>query len=126
MSPYSKSQLKIVRTILALVVWASLIPFVHATPLAVAFYGAVLALAMGIFTLVRRVILRPRREDADLAGHHRRVHITNVISTALYAASVPLAFVSVWIAFAIFILSPVLYFLADRMLGRPSDPLATK
>ncbi len=119
MGPYGKSQLRIVRTILAIAVWASLIPFVHATPLAVAFYGAVLALAMGIFTLVRRVIARPRRDDAELTGHHRRVQITNVISTVLYAASVPLAFVSVWIAFAIFILIPVLYFLADGMVRQP-------
>jgi hypothetical protein len=48
MSPYSKFQLNIILTILAIAVWAFLIPFVHATSLGVAFYGAVLALAMGI------------------------------------------------------------------------------
>ena len=118
MGPYSKSQLKIIRTILTVVVWISLIPLVHATPLAVAFYGAVLALAMGSFTLLRHVIARQHGDTPDPTGHHRHIQITNTVAAALFAVSVPLAFASVWIAFAIFIVVPVLYFLPDRNLGR--------
>lgn len=121
---YTRTQLTIVRTILAIAVWISLVPFVHATPLAVSFYGGVLALAMGSFTLLRHVIARHRRDDEERSEHHRRVQLTNLVLTALYAAAVPLAFVSVWIAFAIFIVMPVLYFLPDRMLNKPSSSVA--
>ena len=92
MSPYTKSQLTIIRMILAIAVWISLIPFVYAPPLAVAFYGAVLALAMGSFTLLRHVIARRHRDVADITGHHRHIQMTNLVAAALFAASAPLAF----------------------------------
>ena len=115
MATYSRSKLRIVRTGLAIAVWTSLVPLAHATPLAVSFYGAVLALAMGLFTVVRHVIARYRHE-ADPTGHHHRVQLTILVATALYAVSVPIAFVSVWVALGIFIIIPVLPFLADQVV----------
>lgn len=124
MAPYSKSPLRVIRTILAIVVWISVVPVVHATPLAVTFYGGVAALAMGSFTLVHRVLAR-RRDGGQLTAHHRRIQIANLVSTILYAASVPLAFVSVWIALAIFMAIPILYFVADWGLEKRSSSVAT-
>ena len=114
MASYSRSQLIVVRSLLAVVVWISLVPLAHATSLAVAFYGAVLAVAMGVFSVIRYLLARYRHE-ADPTGHHRRVQLTVVIATALYAVSVPVAFVSVWAAFLIFVVIPVIPFWADRV-----------
>ena len=106
-----------------LLFWMSLIPFVtaymgenHAAPLPVALYGGVLTLSAASFTLLRVVLVRHDRSDPELAEHHQAVLRKNVFSTALYASSVPFAFVSVPLAFAIFVLIPVLYFLPERKL----------
>jgi uncharacterized membrane protein len=111
-----------------LLFWMSLIPFATAylgenpvLPLAVALYGAVLAFCSGSFALLRRVIARQQGHDAVFAGHHRRMLFKNLFAASLYAAAVPLAFLSVWAAFAIFIIIPAVYFFPDRKLEKRSD-----
>ena len=106
-----------------LLFWMSLIPFVtgymgenHAAPLPVALYGGVLTLAATSFTLLRFVLIDHEASDPELRAHHEAVLRKNLFSTALYASSVPIAFVSVNLSFAVFLLIPVLYFLPERKL----------
>jgi uncharacterized membrane protein len=106
-----------------LLFWLSLIPLATAylgqsgaAPNAVAAYGAVLALSTGSFTLLQHLIMQQHEHKGDLALHAHRVKLKNIIGVSLYTASVPLAFVSVYASFAIFILIPLAYFLPDRKL----------
>ena len=110
-----------------LLFWMSLIPFAtaymgetHGTPLVVAVYGGVLALASMAFTLMRGVIAGQHRDDADSITHHRRVQLKNLLSAGIYAGSVPMAFLSVRVSLAIFCLVPALYFLPERTFEKYS------
>ena len=107
-----------------LLFWMSLIPFVtaylgqnHTAPVPVAAYGAVLTLAAFSFTLLRRVVNRHHIHNAELDAHNRRALRKSTISTLVYAASVPAAFVSVYWSFAIFALIPMMYFLPEQQLA---------
>jgi uncharacterized membrane protein len=111
-----------------LLFWMSLVPFVTAymgnnphDARTVALYGVVLALCSLSFFLLRSVIIQHHRDDAELAGYHRRVRFKNLNSILLYAASAPLAFVDVRIAFFIFVLVALSYFLPERKLAEPEN-----
>ena len=106
-----------------LLFWMSLIPFVtaylgqtHGAPLAVATYGAVLTLAAIGFTLLRYATTVGHRSSANIEEQNRRALRKSVFSNLLYAASVPLAFVSVRVSFFIFLLIPAAYFLPERKI----------
>ncbi|HEV2176346.1 MAG TPA: TMEM175 family protein [Terriglobia bacterium] len=107
-----------------LLFWMSLIPFVTrylgANPkasFAVAIYGAVLAMCAASFTLLRHAVNQHHRDDPTLADYNQRMLRKSVVSTTLYAASAPLAYVSVYLSFLIFVLIPALYFLPERKLA---------
>ena len=106
-----------------LLFWMSLIPFVtaylgqtHGAPLAVATYGAVLTLAGVGFTLLRHAITVGHHSSANIAEQNRWALRKSMFSSLLYAASVPLAFVSVRVSFFIFLLIPAAYFLPERKI----------
>ena len=92
--------------------WLSLIPFVtgwmgenHFAALPVALYGAVLLMAgLAYFALARALAL-----GKDTKGK---------ASVAIYAAAVPLSFVNPWIAFAMYIVVAILWFIPDRRIER--------
>ncbi len=95
----------------------SLIPlptaFLAAHPLlpqAVMFYGFILFLNALGFYLLRRYV----EVNAKLLPYNAMVQKSNLMSTLLYLSSIPLAFVSVYLSFLIFIGIPVWYFLPDR------------
>jgi uncharacterized membrane protein len=79
-------------------------------PQAVMFYGFVLSLNAFGFYLMRRYV----EVDAKLLPYNPIVQKSNIVSTALYLLSIPLAFVSVYLSFLIFIGIPIWYFLPDR------------
>ena len=106
-----------------LLFWMSLIPFVtaylgqtHGAPLAVATYGAVLTLAAIGFTLLRYVMTVGHPSSANIEEQNRRAIRKSMLSNLLYAASVPLAFISVRVSFFIFLLIPAAYFLPERKI----------
>jgi uncharacterized membrane protein len=106
-----------------LLFWLSLIPLATAylgqsgaAPVAVAAYGAVLALSTASFTYLQHLIMQQHEHKGDLAQHGRHVKLKSLVGVSLYSASVPLAFVSVYASFAIFILIPLAYFFPDRKL----------
>lgn len=77
---------------------------------AAAFYGTVMFLNAFAFFLLRRYV----EVHAKLIPYNSMIQKSNLISTGLYFASIPLAFVSVYISYIIFIGIPIWYFLPDR------------
>lgn len=80
-------------------------------PQAVMFYGLVLSLNSLGFALLRWHI----EVKAKLLPYNRFVQRSNAISLMLYISSIPLAFVSIYLSFAIFIGIPIWYFLPDKL-----------
>ena len=74
------------------------------------FYGFVMFLNALAFLLMRRYV----EVDAKLIPYNKMVHKSNLISTSLYLLSIPLALVSIYFSFIIFIGIPVWYFLPDK------------
>ena len=106
-----------------LLFWMSLIPFatayigeVHKDPIAVALYGAILSVCVISFTVLRQIISKQHLDNAELTEQNRRIFRKNMISNFLYVLSVPLAFVSIYLSFIIFVLIPILYFLPEKKL----------
>ena len=107
-----------------LLFWMSLVPFVtaymgnnHNDPRAVALYGAVLFFCGLAFSILRSAIASHHRENADMVLYHQRTQLKNLFSVALYAASVPLAFVDVRASFFIYAFVALSYFLPERKLA---------
>ena len=105
-----------------LLFWMSLIPFATAwmgvhpdASLPVAVYGLDLTLCSIAFWLLRWELLR-QTKDTDMYGYHHRVQLKNSLSLLGYAASVGLAFFSIQISYAIFVIIPMAYFLPERKL----------
>ena len=104
-----------------LLFWMSLIPFVtgymgenHTAPLAVAMYGGLLALASAAFGLLRLTVARQHAHDESLTGYHGRAHRKNITTFVLYVAAVPLAYASIWLSYAIFLMIPLAYFVPEH------------
>lgn len=109
-----------------LLFWLSLVPFAtaymgenHLAPLPVALYGFVMACSGISFDLLRRGIARHER-DPEMTTVHRRSNRRNAFTASLYLLSAPLAYVSVWLSIAVFVLVPVLYFRPGRTIERLS------
>ena len=109
---------------LYLLFWMSLVPFVtdfmgknYREPMAVAFYGLDLFLCATGFYLLRTELVRQSRHDSAMTEYHQRIQRKNALSGALYLLSVPLAYVSIYASFFIFVLIPVMYFLPEKTLG---------
>jgi uncharacterized membrane protein len=107
-----------------LLLWMSVIPVATSIlsdnptlPLAVAVYGFVLAGNAAAFLLVRWFIFDDTRHDADASQMHTEFLRRDIVVIALYVSSIPLAFASVYVSLAIFVLMPVVFFLPD-LLGR--------
>jgi uncharacterized membrane protein len=107
-----------------LLFWMSLVPFVtdylgknYREPLAVALYGLDLVLCSSAFYLLRTVLIKQYSDNSGLAEYHAGIQRKNAFSAALYLTSVPLAYVSVYASFFIFVLIPATYFVPEKKLG---------
>src|SRR5581483_619253 len=105
-----------------LLFWMSLVPLVTNflgqypfKPLAVALYGAILAACVLALLLLRLHIQNVTKTHAVVEAHHARALQKNVIGVALYAASVPLAYLSVYISMLIFTVVPAMFFLPEAL-----------
>jgi uncharacterized membrane protein len=114
-----------------LLFWMSLIPFVTryiglnpSSPFAVALYGAVLTLSAMAFTWLRHAVNQHHLDNIELSAYNRTMLRKSAFSTALYAVSVPLAYNSVYVAYGIFVVIPILYFLPERKLAKPSEEVS--
>jgi uncharacterized membrane protein len=109
---------------LHLLFWLSLVPFTtgwmgenHFAPAPTALYGAVLLMAAVAYFILQKAILRAEGVDSVLAaalGPDRKGRISPVI----YAAAIPLAFASPWIACALYALVAAIWIIPDRRIER--------
>jgi uncharacterized membrane protein len=107
---------------LFLLFWMSFVPFVteflgrdFREPLAVALYGVVLFMCTIGFYVLRIELLHQSRDDSTLLEHHKSVQRRNTLAAILYLLSIPLAYVTIYASFGIFVLLPAMYFLPERM-----------
>jgi uncharacterized membrane protein len=107
-----------------LLFWMSLVPFVteflaknYREPLAVALYGLDLTFCSLGFYFLRSELVRQSRHDPAMTEYHQQVQRKNFFSGLLYMSSIPLAYVSIYASFLIFVLIPGLYFLPEKKLG---------
>jgi uncharacterized membrane protein len=109
---------------LHLLFWLSLIPVLtgwigeHHTESAPAATYGVVGLGAGVaFIVLTRAIIRADGSDSLVATAIGRDY-KGRISLLAYAAAIPLAYVSPWIAYALFVGVAVMWFVPDRRLSR--------
>jgi uncharacterized membrane protein len=107
---------------LLLLFWMSLVPFVirwmdeaGITALTTAAYGVVLAMSSASYTVLQAAIIACGGSESKLASAVGR-DLKGKLSLGLYIASVPLAFLSPWIAIAIFVFVALMWFVPDRRI----------
>jgi uncharacterized membrane protein len=109
---------------LHLLFWLSLIPFTtawmgenHFAAEPVALYGMVLLLAAIAYFILTRSLISLHGRDSVLAsavGRDRK----GKVSIVIYAAAVPLSFLSAWAAFALYVIVAVMWFIPDRRIEK--------
>jgi TMEM175 potassium channel family protein len=111
-------------TNLFLLFWLSLIPVLtewlreeYEHPLPAATYGVVLLASGFAYRLLIRALIRANGRDSAVA---RAIgsDVKGNVSLAIYAAAVPLAFVSPWISYALYVAVALLWFVPDRRFAR--------
>jgi uncharacterized membrane protein len=110
---------------LHLLFWLSLTPFVtgwmgenHWAPVPVAIYGVDMLLASIAYYILVRAIMRAEGPHSKLAAAVGR-DVKGKVSSVLYAAAIPLAFLRSWFALAIYVLVALMWLVPDRrMLAR--------
>jgi uncharacterized membrane protein len=109
---------------LHLLFWLSLVPFVTGwmgencfAPLPVALYGAVLLMAGLAYYVLARVLAAHHGKDSKLAVAIGK-DTKGVASLAIYATAIPLSFVNSWIAFSLYVVVAVIWFIPDRRIER--------
>ena len=80
------------------------------SPRAAASYGLVAAVCTAAFMLLRSHAARTTHNDVH-RGIHRRVISRTWLFLAIYVASIPLAFVNLWLAWLCFVIVPPMLFL---------------
>jgi len=112
---------------LHLLFWLSLIPFTTgwmgenrfaSAPMAL--YGVVLLMASLAYWLLQTMIRRVQEDRSPFDKALGR-DLKGKVSPVLYLAAIPLAFVSPWIAGAIYVLVAVVWFVPDRRIERTMD-----
>lgn len=109
---------------LHLLFWLSLVPFVtgwmgennfSARP--VALYGVVLFMAAIAYFILSRALIRHHGRDSALA---RAVgnDFKGKISVLIYAVAIAISFVNEWVAFGLYILVALIWFIPDRRIER--------
>ena len=109
---------------LYLLFWMSLIPFVtdyagknYREPMALALYGLDLFMCSTGYYLLRLELIRQSAHDTAMREYHEGINRKGTFAAALYLMSAPLAYVSIYASFFIFVLIPAMYFLPEKILA---------
>jgi uncharacterized membrane protein len=109
---------------LHLLFWLSMIPFVTGwmgensfAAVPVALYGAVLLMAACAYYILARALVSRHGRDSELA-HALGRDLKGRVSVACYAAAIPLAFVSPWLACGLYVVVAVMWLIPDRRIER--------
>jgi len=107
---------------LHLLFWLSLFPFVtgwmgenHFAPLPCALYGAILLMAAIAYNILQHTIITSEGRDSTLARAIGR-DVKGKLSWLIYAASIPFAFISPWLAQACFVVVALMWLVPDRRI----------
>lgn len=115
-----------------LLFWISLVLFPtsllgnnYRLPLASALYGSVLTVTMLSFAWMRHYVVKSGALQQSTSAItkevervNRRTYLKTLISTIIYALSIPLAYVSVWASFVCFVLPLATIFFPDSVDAR--------
>jgi TMEM175 potassium channel family protein len=111
-----------------LLFWLSLIPVVtewlrgyYHEPLPAAAFGLIGLAAALAYTFLVRAIIRANGRDS-LVGTAISSDLKGNLSLVLYLAGVALAFVSVWVAYALYAAVAVIWLIPDRRFARANKP----
>lgn len=109
---------------LHLLFWLSLIPFVtgwlgqnHVSALAVALYGVVLLLAGVAYYILSRALIAHEGPDSALATAIG-VDVKGLLSIAIYAIAIALAYVEPWLSIALYVLVALMWIVPDRRIEK--------
>jgi len=107
-----------------LLFWLSLVPFAtgwmgenHFAPLPTALYGVLLLVLAIAYTILQAAIIAEQGKDSKLAaavGRDRK----GKLSTALYVAAIPLAFVNEWVAYGLYVAVALLWLVPDPRIEK--------
>ena len=112
-----------------LLFWLSLIPFVtswlgenHLEPVPVAFYGGVLFMSAVAFRLLERTLICSHNERAPITrtlndGRGRKEKLSMII----YFLSIPVAFISIAVSIACYVVMAVVWIIPSRSLEKAID-----
>jgi uncharacterized membrane protein len=113
---------KILWANLHLLFWLSLVPFTTAwmgetdfAEVPTAFYGADLLLAAIAYFILQTAIIAEEGSDSRLRAAIGR-DLKGKVSPLLYLAAIPLAFVSPWIALAVYVFVALIWLVPDRRI----------
>jgi uncharacterized membrane protein len=109
---------------LHLLFWLSLVPFVtawmgenHFAARPVSLYGVVLLLAGAAYNLLSNALIAHHPKDSTLASAIGS-DFKGKASLAIYAAAIPLAFVSAWLSCALYVVVAIMWLIPDRRIER--------
>lgn len=107
---------------LHLLFWLSLVPFAtgwmgenHFAAMPTAFYGGVLLAAAIAYYVLQRTLIRAEGPVSRLKAAVGR-DLKGKVSPLLYAAAIPLAFVSPWAADALYVVVALIWLVPDRRI----------
>jgi uncharacterized membrane protein len=108
---------------LHLLFWLSLVPFAtgwmgrhYDAPVPTAIYGSVLLGAAIAYTILARALVSLHASDSTLAAALGGRDLKGKLSLVLYLAAIPAAFVSAWMADAIYASVAALWLVPDRRI----------
>ena|SRR2546428_3817531 len=78
------------------------------------FYGLILSASASSFSLLQREVNKTIKHLSE--DDKRNINRLNWTSTSIYALSIPLSFISIYLSTFIFILIPLIYFLPSKKL----------
>jgi uncharacterized membrane protein len=109
---------------LHLLFWLSLVPFATSwigetelAPLPTALFGLVLMLAGTAYYMLKTTIIRAQGPHSSLQAALGS-DAKGIVSVVMYAAGIPLAFVSAWISAAIYVAVALIWLVPDRRIER--------
>ena len=107
---------------LHLLFWLSIIPFTtgwmgenHFEPLPTALYGVVLLMAAVGYTILLRCLIEAEGQDSKLAQAVGK-DSKGLLSLVCYAAAIPLSFIAVWIAWALYVAVALIWMVPDTRI----------
>lgn len=109
---------------LLLLFWISLMPYTirwmgetHFAATPTASYGAVLAMSALSYLLLEKALVACNGQQSALAravGSDKKA----IASMLIYAAAIPLAYVSVWLSMGLYLVNAVAWFMPDRRIEK--------